>query len=70
MNAEDFRALDDSELRSRIDDLKRNLLQKRIQLHSGQLSNTSDVKNLRRDVARALTVWQERQKASGVLRTE
>ena len=38
MNAEDFRALDDSELRSRIDDLKRNLLQKRIQLHSGQLT--------------------------------
>ncbi len=62
MNADDFRALDDNELQSRIDDLKRNMLQLRIQLHSGQLSNTSEVRNLRRDISRALTVQNERQR--------
>ncbi|MFH1738639.1 MAG: 50S ribosomal protein L29 [bacterium] len=60
MNADDFRALSDEELKNRVDDLKRNLLQLRIQLHSGQLSNSSQVRNLRRDVARALTVQRER----------
>ena len=62
MKADDFRALSDEELESRIDDLKKSLLQMRIQLHSGQLSNSSQVRNLRRDVARALTVQRERQR--------
>ena len=60
MNADDFRALSDEELESRVADLKRSLLQLRIQLHSGQLSNSSQVRDLRRDIARALTVRRER----------
>lgn len=60
MHADDFRALSDDELASRIDDLKRTLLQLRIQLHSGQLSNTSEARSVQRDVARALTVQRER----------
>ncbi|HPA45241.1 MAG TPA: 50S ribosomal protein L29 [bacterium] len=64
MKADDFRALSDEELVNHIDDLKRNLLQMRIQLHSGQLSSSSQVRGLRRDIARALTVQNERRQAA------
>ena len=60
MQADDFRALSDEELANRIEDLKKTFLQLRIQLHSGQLSNTSQVQTTQRDIARALTVQHER----------
>lgn len=60
MHADDFRALSDEELANRIEDLKKSLLQLRIQLHSGQLSSSSQVRNTQLDVARALTVQSER----------
>jgi large subunit ribosomal protein L29 len=60
MHADDLRSLSDEELASRIEDMKRTHLQMRIQLHSGQLSNTSQIRGLRRDIARALTVQSER----------
>ncbi|HOE10120.1 MAG TPA: 50S ribosomal protein L29 [bacterium] len=63
MKADEFRALTDHELVNHIDDLKRSLLQMRIQLHSGQLSGSSQVRELRRDIARALTVQNERRQA-------
>jgi large subunit ribosomal protein L29 len=63
MKADEFRALTDQELVNHIDDLKRSLLQMRIQLHSGQLSGSSQVRELRRDIARALTVQNERRQA-------
>ncbi len=62
MQADDFRALSDEELANRLEDLKRSYLQLRIQLHSGQLSNTSKVREMRRDIARALTVQSERRR--------
>ncbi|MGC9326447.1 MAG: 50S ribosomal protein L29, partial [Candidatus Hinthialibacter sp.] len=49
MNADDFRSLNIQELDARIGDLRKELFNLRMQLHSNQLSNSNKIRDTRRD---------------------
>jgi large subunit ribosomal protein L29 len=55
----EFYAMDGDELESRLVEARRELLNLRFQLATGQLDNVAQIKNIRRDVARVLTVLRE-----------
>src|SRR5215471_21499804 len=57
---DELRELPDEELYVRIENAKEELFNLRFQLATGQLDNSSRLKELRHDVARALTVLRER----------
>ena len=59
--AADFRQMDPDELRSRLGETKQELFNLRFQLVTGQLDNSERLGQLRRDVARILTVLRERE---------
>lgn len=63
MKARELRELSDEELRQKVAEWKRKLLNLRFQLASGQLQNTAEIKKTKRDIARALTVLRERELA-------
>jgi large subunit ribosomal protein L29 len=56
----EFVELDDDELQNRIASARRELLNLRFQLATGQLDNTERVGQVKRDIARALTVLRDR----------
>jgi len=58
--AEELRQLDDDELENRLAEYRRELLNLRFQLATGQLDNVARLPQVRRDVARVLTVLRER----------
>src|SRR3954454_25262838 len=58
--ASELRELPDEELFVRIEGAKEELFNLRFQLATGQLDNSSRLKELRHDVARTLTVLRER----------
>ena len=58
--AAELRELPDEELYVRIESAKEELFNLRFQLATGQLDNSSRLKDLRHDVARTLTVLRER----------
>src|SRR3954453_4894974 len=58
--ASELRELSDEELYVRIENAKEELFNLRFQLATGQLDNSSRLKDLRHDVAGALTVLRER----------
>jgi large subunit ribosomal protein L29 len=62
--AAEFYAMDPDELASRLVETRRELLNLRFQLATGQLDNVSQIKSVRRDVARVLTVLREMEIAS------
>jgi large subunit ribosomal protein L29 len=57
----EFAALDPDELDSRLEESRRELLNLRFQLATGQLDNSARINLIRRDVARILTVLRERE---------
>ncbi len=59
-HADDFRSLTLEDLDSRIFDMKKQLFNLRMQLHSNQLTNTNEIKVTKKDVARAETVRGEK----------
>jgi len=59
--AAELRELPDDELYVRIESAKEELFNLRFQLATGQLDNTSRLKELRHDVARLATVLRERE---------
>ncbi len=59
----ELRQLSDAELRERLDGAKEELFNLRFQLATGQLDNPMRLKQVRRDVARILTVLRERELA-------
>ena len=59
MKADDFRSLAIPDIDARIADMKKELFNLRMQLHSNQLSNANKIRNTRRDIARARTVRQQ-----------
>jgi large subunit ribosomal protein L29 len=61
MKADDFRSLSMDELNSRIEELRKELFNMRMQLHSNQITNTNSLRELRANIARALTVQSEKQ---------
>ena len=58
--AEQFRDLSDDELTTRIAETKEELFRLRVQHATLQLADTSQIRQVRRDIARMLTVQRER----------
>lgn len=63
MKANELREKDDKALRKELSELHREGFKLRMQQGSGQLGRTSEIKRVRRDVARILTVLKEREQA-------
>ncbi|MBZ0257053.1 50S ribosomal protein L29 [bacterium] len=59
-NADDFRSLSLDELNTRIFEMKKQMFNLRMQLHSNQLTNTNELNVTRKDIARAETVLGEK----------
>jgi len=65
MKAADVRAKTDDELKGELDQLAKEVFNLRFQRASGQLENTSRVRQVRRDIARIKTVLGERARKVG-----
>lgn len=64
MKAEDIRAKTVDELKDQLVGLKKERFNLRFQKASGQLERTSRVRELRRDIARIMTILGERRAAA------
>ena len=60
MNARELRARSNDELRSELMEIRREAFNLRMQKGIGQLSRPSQIRTLRRDLARLMTVLRER----------
>ena len=60
MKASELRSKNDDELKSELNDLLKAQFGLRIQVATQQLSNTSQMKKVRRDIARVRTIMKER----------
>ena len=56
MKMKDINAMTNEEMETKIVDLKKELLSLRFQLATGNLENTAQIKNTKKDVARLMTV--------------
>ncbi|MGH8885609.1 MAG: 50S ribosomal protein L29 [Egibacteraceae bacterium] len=63
MNANELRDLGDAELAQKLGEAKEELFNLRFQLATGQLDNYMTLGEVRRDIARVLTVQRERELA-------
>lgn len=59
MKAQELRAMSREELSQKLDELYHELFNLRFQMVARQLSNTSRVRQVRRDIARAKTILHE-----------
>ncbi len=66
MTTEDLRAKTEDELSKVVLDLKKQQFNQRFQKSGGQLSNTAEVRNVRREIARIKTIITEK-KAGAVV---
>lgn len=62
MNVQDLRAKSDEDLRKELYELNREAFNLRMQKGMGQLSRPSQVKTVRRDIARLKTILRERER--------
>ena len=62
--ANDLRALDDSELLTRLGESKQELFNLRFQLVTGQLDNNARIGHIRKEVARIMYLLREREIAA------
>jgi large subunit ribosomal protein L29 len=60
MKASELRAKNDDELKSELNDLLKAQFGLRMQVATQQLTNTSQIKKVRRDIARVRTVMKEK----------
>ena len=60
-DAAELRELDDDEIHGRLAEYRRELLNLRFQLATGQLDNVARVGQVKRDVARAMTLLRDRE---------
>ncbi|MEQ9121845.1 MAG: 50S ribosomal protein L29 [Alphaproteobacteria bacterium] len=65
MKAQETRAKSADELKEQLAGLRKEALNLRFQQATGQLENTARRKTVRRDIARILTVLDERRQAQG-----
>ncbi len=61
MKAEELRKLTDDELKEKLIELKKKLMNLRFQNAIGGLEKPSDIKATKRDIARILTILRERE---------
>jgi large subunit ribosomal protein L29 len=64
MKAMELRELTDDELRQRHEETRKELFNLRVQQSTGQIEKATRLRQLRRDIARILTVMQARTKAN------
>lgn len=62
--ADELRGLSHEDLVAELDDAKEELFNMRFQMEAGQLDDFSQIKRVRRDVARILTVMREAELAA------
>jgi large subunit ribosomal protein L29 len=65
VKAGDVRAKTDDELKTELEQLSKEVFNLRFQKASGQLENTTRVRQVRRDIARIKTVIGERARKAG-----
>ena len=61
MKAKDVRERSDDELRKTLGDLEEQLFKLRFQKSTGQIENPIKIREVRKDIARVMTVMNERQ---------
>ena len=61
MKINDLRALSDDELRTKITEAKKELLDLRVKKSTGTLEKPSRINELRKGIARAMTILRERE---------
>ena len=61
MKAKDIRERSDDELRKALSDLEEQLFKLRFQKSTGQIENPIKIRDVRKDIARVMTVMTERQ---------
>jgi large subunit ribosomal protein L29 len=61
MKAKDIRAMDDAKRKEELEGLLREQFNLRMQNATGQLANNSQLRQVRRDIARVRTVMNEKQ---------
>ena len=61
MKAKELKAMNKTELESKVAELKAELFNLRFQLATGQLQNTTVISSTKRDIARCLTVLREQE---------
>lgn len=66
MNSQEIRELNDEELQNLEHDLGRKLWRARFDNHTNQLDDTSDIKKVRRDIARVKTILTQRKSVAGL----
>ena len=64
MTANELRELPDDELRQQLSESKEELSNLRFQVVTGQLDNPRRIKEVKREIARVLTVMREREIAA------
>lgn len=64
MQAEEIRKLSLAELEEKLDDFRQELFNLRFQHATAQLENTARLPEIKRDIARVMTVLKERQKGA------
>ncbi len=65
LRPEEVRNWSDDELRNRLEQIRRELFNLRIQWVMGQLKDVNRIRALRKDIARILTIRRERELARG-----
>lgn len=60
MKTAEIRNMSDEEIQSRIDDTRQELMNLRFQVVTGQLTDTSRLKRVRRQIAQLETIFHER----------
>jgi len=63
VNAKDIRALSIDQLNEKLKELKTELFNLRFQLAINQLENTNRITEVKRDIARVMTILQEKKDA-------
>jgi large subunit ribosomal protein L29 len=61
MKAKEIRDMTDDELKLKLNSLKEELFNLRFQVATGQLDNPMRIKDVRRSIARILTILRERE---------
>jgi len=62
MKASEIRELSPEEIQSRLDEAREKYFRLRFQLASGQLKNTANLRQARRDIARLATILRQRER--------
>ncbi|MGA2505295.1 MAG: 50S ribosomal protein L29 [Anaerolineales bacterium] len=64
MKTEEIRKMSVEEMQTKVSDMREELMKLRFQQVTGQLTDTSHLRSLRRDIARMETIFNERTRAT------